>query len=63
MNQFGEKISYLMPERVKKLRLVNEAVYEILVRSVLLESAEHPVPDDQDASIVFIQAIAVGPWK
>ena len=53
----------LMLERVEELGLVNQAVDDLLILPLPLEGAEHTVPDDQDAGIVLVQAVAVGAWK
>ena len=49
-----------MLERVEELRLVDEAVDDLLVLPLPLEGAEQAVPDDQDAGVVLVQAVTVG---
>lgn len=48
-----------MLERVEKLRLVDQAIDNFFVGSFPFESSKHPVPDYQDSSIIFVQAISV----
>ncbi len=48
-----------MLERIEELRLVNEAVHNLLVLPLPLEGPEQPVPDDEDSGIVLVQAVTV----
>ena len=50
-----------MLQRVEELGLIDEAVNNFFVLSLPLESAKQPVPDDQNAGVVLVQAVAVGP--
>jgi hypothetical protein len=49
-----------MSDGVEELRLVDEAIDDLVIVSLPLKGAKHHVPDDQDSSIVFIQAIPIG---
>jgi hypothetical protein len=46
-------------ERIEELRLVDEAVHNLLVLPLPLERPEQPVPDDEDPGVVLVQAVAV----
>ena len=51
-----------MLEGVEELRLVNEAVDDLLVLPLPLEGPKQTIPDDQDAGVVLVQAVAVRTW-
>jgi hypothetical protein len=46
-------------ERIEELRLVDEAVHNLLVLPLPLEGPEQPVPDDEDSGVVLVEAVAV----
>ena len=48
-----------MFENIKELRLVNEAVHQRLVVSEVLERPEHPVPDNEESTVILVQAVPV----
>ena len=49
-----------MLDRIPELRLIHESIHDIHVRLLCLESSKHPVPDDEDSSIVLVQTVSVG---
>ena len=53
------EIEQLVFEDIKKLRLVNEAVHQRLVVSEVLECPEHPVPDNEESTVILVQAVPV----
>ena len=48
-----------MFEDIKELRLVNEAVHQRLVVSEVLKCPEHPVPDNEESTVILVQAVPV----
>ena len=48
-----------MFEDIKELRLVNEAVHQRLVVSEVLERPEDPVPDNEESTVILVQAVPV----
>jgi hypothetical protein len=48
-----------MLQGVEKLRLINESVNNLFVLPLPLEGPEETVPDDEDAGVVLVQAVAV----
>ena len=53
--------SHLMLHGVPELRLVHQPVHDVDVRPLGLEGAKQPVPDDEEAGVVLVQAVPVGP--
>ena len=53
-------LKYLMFDRIPELRLIHEAIDHLDVSLLLLEGAEHPVPDDEHPGIILVQAVSVG---
>ena len=41
------------------MRLVNEAVHQRLVVSEVLKCPEHPVPDNEESTVILVQAVPV----
>lgn len=54
---------YLQGQRVERIFLVHQAVDDRLRRAQLLKRPEHPVPYDQDTSIVLVQTVQGAPWE
>ena len=48
-----------MLDWIPKLRLIYEAVHNLHIWFLGLKCSEHPVPDDEDSSIVLVQTISV----
>ena len=46
---------------VPKLRLINQTIHNVHIWPLCLEGAEHPVPDDEEAGVVLVEAVPVGP--
>ena len=46
-------------EDIKELRLVNEAVNQRLVVSEVLKCPEDPVPDNEESTVILVQAVPV----
>ena len=49
-----------MFDRIPELRLIHEAIEHLDVSLLLLEGAEHPVPDYEHPGVVLVQAVSVG---
>ena len=50
-----------MLDWVPELRLLHQPVHDLHVLSLRLEGPEHPVPDDEEAGVVLVEAVPVGP--
>ena len=50
-----------MLDWVPELWLVHQAVHDLHVIPLGLEGPEHPVPDDEEAGVVLVEAVPVGP--
>ena len=49
-----------MLDWIPELRLIHESIHDLHVRLLCLESSKHPVPDNEDSSIVLVQTVSVG---
>lgn len=56
-------LTHLMLQKTKSLWLINQSIESRNLRSVFLESSKHSIPNDENSSIVFIQAVPVWPCK
>ena len=54
---------YLMLDGIPKLWLINKTINNWLVISFPFKGSKNPIPNDQDSSIVFVQAISIWAWK
>ena len=48
---------------VEELRLINEAVDNLLVITFPFEGSKNPIPNDQDSGVILVQAITIRSWS
>ena len=51
---------YLMSERVEELWLIHKAINNVLIFSFPFKCAKHSVPNNQNTSVVLVQAVPIG---
>lgn len=54
---------YLQCQGIERVAPVDQAVRDGHPRTITLERAKHPVPHDQDATVVLVQTLHVTAWK